>query len=86
MTNAQGDSVLVPKTMWFRLPSRPVVKTMTVWTAMKNTIHTRTMKCTERAICLLAGPAPSPNRAAIAGAWSSPVTKASGAKTKTVRK
>ena len=60
--------VSVPKMMWLRLPTRPVANTMMVCMAMKITIHTRTRKCSVRATCRLVGPAPKPNRAAIAGA------------------
>ena len=53
---------------------------------MKIAIHTRTPKWMVRATWRFSSPAPVPNRPAIAGACSSPVTKATGAAMNTVMK
>lgn len=44
LTVRDGDRVSVPKTMWFRFPTKPVMNTIAVWAAMKTTIHNRIAK------------------------------------------
>ena len=72
--------------MWLTLPTKPVTKIISVWTAMKISIHTSTQKWMVRATCRFNSPAPVPNLPAIEGACSSPVTNATGAAMNTVMK
>ena len=76
----------MPNVMWLTLPTKPVTKTIRVWMTMKTNIHTSTPKWTVRAIWRLSGPTLVPNRPAMPGACSRPVTKASGAAMNTVMK
>jgi len=44
------EAMFLPVVMWLRFTSNPVIQTMVVWTAMKATKNTRTLKWTMRAI------------------------------------
>ena len=68
----------LPVVMWLTLPTKPVMKTIAVWTKMKISIQIRITKWMVRATCRLKMPEARPNRLAIAGACSRPVMSASG--------
>jgi hypothetical protein len=72
--------------MWLRLLSRPVVNTKVTCITMKDTNHTNTRKCKDRAVWMLSILLTRLKRVDSAGDMPSPVISASGAATNTVTK
>ena len=80
------DSSSRPAYMWLRLASAPVANTSETCTMMNITNQHSTAKCSERATWMLKIELIQRNRVDSAGDIPSPVMRASGAATNTVRK